>query len=239
MDERRYSEDEVAAIFASATDVPEPGRRPLETSAGMTLQELQEIGREVGIPADAVAAAARALERRGAQPVTRGFLGLPIGVGRTVELGRRMSDEEWERLVVDLRETFDARGHVSAHGSFRQWTNGNLQALLEPSGTGHRLRLQTLKGGARSMIITGLALLGAGAATTILSVLRGSVNDPGSLVAMAVGGLGLIAAGTLQVPSWARLRARQMEGVIERLLQATSARPRSLPESSTDRIQGP
>ena len=221
MDERRYSEDEVAAIFEGATDMQQAGRRTVAKQAGMTLRELQEIGREVGIPADAVAAAAQALEHRHARPSTRRFLGLPIGVGRTAELGRRLSDAEWDRLVVDLRETFDARGRVSEHGSFRQWTNGNLQALLEPSEGGHRLRLKTVKSGARAMMMAGIGLLGASAATAIPALVTGSLNDPGSLAALVASGFGLIAAGTLQVPGWARRRARQMEDVIARVRQTT------------------
>jgi len=31
-----------------------------------------------------------------------------FGVGRTVDLERRLTDAEWDQLVVDLRETFDA-----------------------------------------------------------------------------------------------------------------------------------
>src|SRR2546430_5906981 len=37
----------------------------------------------------------------------RTFLGLRIGVARTVNLNRRLTDEEWERLVVQLREVFN------------------------------------------------------------------------------------------------------------------------------------
>lgn len=224
MDERRYNEEEVAAIFAAATDL-QPGRRPAATNAGMTLHELQEIGREVGIPPEAVASAARTLQHSSAQATKRRFLGLPIGVGRSAELGRRLSDAEWDRLVVDLRETFDARGRVSEHGSFRQWTNGNLQALLEPTESGHRLRLRTVKGGARAMMLTGLGMLGATAATALPAILGGNLNDPGSIGSMVLIGLGLIAAGTLQVPGWARQRARQMEGIIERVTKPQTALP--------------
>ncbi len=90
----------------------------------------------------------KGLDRAGS-PTGRRVLGLPLGVGRTVELGRKLTDEEWDHLVVDLRETFDARGQVRQDGSLRQWTNGNLQALLEPTPTGDRLRLRTMNGNAR------------------------------------------------------------------------------------------
>src|SRR5918995_656465 len=93
MDERRFNDDEVAAIFAKATDVKTTTRqRNLQPSDGLTLAELQEIGREVGIAPDRVAQAAASIDRVGTA-TSRRFLVLPLGVGRTVELDRRLSDE--------------------------------------------------------------------------------------------------------------------------------------------------
>jgi hypothetical protein len=51
----------------------------------------------------------------------RTILGLPIGVARTVNLNRRLTDQEWEHLVVQLREVFNAAGITRSDGSFRQW----------------------------------------------------------------------------------------------------------------------
>ena len=64
------------------------------THDGLTLADPQEIGREVGISPDAVAKAANALDLRG-RVVSRTFLGLPIGVERTVALNRWLTDAEW------------------------------------------------------------------------------------------------------------------------------------------------
>jgi hypothetical protein len=236
MNERRYSEDEVAAIFASAADAQEISRRPVDTGTGMTLSELQEIGREVGISPEAVARAAGLVGQR-AKPTSRSLLGLPIGVGKTIELGRRLTDAEWERLVVDLRETFDARGRIGADGSFRQWTNGNLQALLEPTATGHRLRLKTMKGSSLSLMMTGLASLGA-AAVTFIATGFGDAGTFGSVATLSALGLGLIGMGAIRLPSWASLRRRQMDGVIARLAQATSQTARELPVPDKDTSGG-
>ena len=150
MPERRYSDEEVAEIFARATEAERSTPRRLRSTEGMTMAQLQEIGREAGIAPELVARAAHSLDEP-AQPPVRKFLGFPVGVGRTVTLDRRLTDEEWERLVVDLRETFDARGVVRTDGAFRQWTNGNLQVLVEPDGAGQRIRLRTLRGGAREV----------------------------------------------------------------------------------------
>src|SRR5690349_10605313 len=141
MTERRFSEAEVAAIFERATETSQRDASETSPADGMTLAQLQDIGREVGIPAESIALAAQSLDRD-TPPPARTFLGIPVSAARTVDLGRRISDEEWERFVVELRETFNARGNVTSYGSLRQWTNGNLQALLEPTPTGHRIRLR-------------------------------------------------------------------------------------------------
>jgi hypothetical protein len=222
MTERRYTDDEVASIFERATESQHTGRRQLRSGEGMTLAELQEIGREVGIPAELVAQAARSVD----QPVDnpkRTFLGFPIGVGKTVDLGRRISEEEWEQLVVDLRQTFDARGTVRSDGSFRQWTNGNLQALLEPTETGHRIRLRTVRGQARVFLGGGLGLLGMAAAMLVAFALTGRLGEAGVLsgpAILSVAGIGMFLTGAVQLPGWAKLRQRQMEAVAARLALA-------------------
>jgi hypothetical protein len=211
MADRRYTEEEVAAIFRIAAEEPAQPLLPAARADGLTLAELQEIGREVGIAADAVAQAAKLMALQG-RAGTRSFLGLPIGVERTIVLDRRLSDEEWERLVVELREVFGAKGTVRVVGSLREWTNGNLQALLEPSGTGHRLRLRTMKESARISIVTGLAMFGMAGVVAVAAALGGGTGSPLPGVAfLALTGLGFIGSAALRLPGWARLRARQME----------------------------
>src|SRR5712671_1856431 len=217
MTDRRYNDKEMAAIFRAATEGSQRPQRDVPTEEGLTLTELQAIGREVGISPGAVAQAAQALDvRQGAASQT--IFGLPIGVARTVNLNRRLSDHEWEQLVVQLREVFDARGTTRSDGSFRQWTNGNLQVLLEPTETGHRLRFGTLHGGARASMGAGIAVLGITATVVISSAVGGTLNAavPGIALLFAAG-VGMIASGALRLPRWARLRERQMEALAARI----------------------
>jgi len=218
MAERRYNDKEIAAIFrAAAEEGTQSPQREVARDEGLTLAELQAIGSEVGIPSDAVAQAARAVDvRLGA--ASRTFFGLPIGVARTVNLNRRLTDEEWERLVVQLREVFNARGRTRSEGSLRQWTNGNLQVLLEPTETGHRLRFGTLHGGARASIGAGIAVLGITAIVVISGAVWGTLGEaiPG-IALMAAAGAGMIASGALRLPRWARLREAQMEALAARI----------------------
>jgi hypothetical protein len=234
MSERRFNEEEVAAIFERAAEA-QHSTRQLPSGEGMTLSELQEIGREVGIAPEQLVEAARAIELSG-QPMSRQFLGFPIGVGVTIDLDRKLTDEEWDRFVVDLRETFNARGTLRQQGSLRQWTNGNLQALLEPTATANRVRLRTTKGDARAMIAGGIAMVGFSAVALTIAALRGLPPDAGllsSLGVLATGGAAMFGIGALRLPRWARLRQRQMEDVAARVAAVTSsekASPAHLPD---------
>ena len=225
MSDRRYNDEEVAAIFLRAAEGPQTPLLRGSRDEGLTLGELQEIGREVGIPPEAVAQAAQTMDLHGRAAVHT-FLGLPSGVERTIALNRWLTEPEWEHLVVDLRETFNARGTLSSTGSFRQWTNGNLQALLEPTPTGHRLRLRTSQGYARASMATGLATLGVTAAVSIASAAGGHLGNalPG-IVFLFVLGLGMFGNGALRLPGWARLRRRQMESIAAGLALPAGPQP--------------
>lgn len=226
MSDRRYDEDEVAAIFAKAAE-EHPRAPALDSSRdhGLTLAELQQIGRDVGIPAENVASAARALDVR-RRAGTRRLLGLPIGVERTVTLDRLLTDAEWEQLVVRLREVFGARGTVSGHGTLRQWTNGNLQALLEPTPTGHRLRLTTTKGSARAGIGAGVATLGMSSVMAVATASAGQLGAaaPG-IGMMLLAGAGMLAYTVLPLSRWARHRAQQMDAITTGLAEERGALP--------------
>ena len=230
MTERRFNEAEVAAIFERATEAQQTSPRQLPSGEGMTLADLEAIGREVAIAPELIARAVRTIDA-GGLPTSRSFFGFPIGVGRTIDLDRKLTEDEWERLVVDLRETFDARGTVKHEGALRQWTNGNLQALLEPTPTGHRIRLRTVKGNARGMMMGGLGLLAIAASALIAAAMRGEFSDASQLTTLATMGVAAFGIGALSLPGWARLRRRQMEEVAARLATAPSLERRGPDQS--------
>lgn len=219
MSEREYSDEEVAAIFERASETEHAALPAPAEGKGLTLAALQDIGREIGISPELIALAAQSVDQAG-HPAPQKFMGLPIGVGRTVEFDRPLSDSDWERLVADLRTTFEARGTVKYDGPFRQWTNGNLQALLEPTRHGHRLRLQTVKGDSRALMTGGVIVLGGATATFIAVAVAGGLGNAGTVTGigfMALTGLGMFAAGAVRVSGWARRRRAQIEEIIVRL----------------------
>ena len=110
---------------------------------------------------------------------------------------------------MDLRETFDARGSVRSEGNFKQWTNGNLQALVEPMGAGDRVRLRTIKGNMRNVIRGGLTLLGGSGVIAFIYALTGNVQTDNleTLGILALAGLAMLTVPAFVLPSWARERS--------------------------------
>jgi hypothetical protein len=227
MSERRYTQDEVSAIFERASET----ERTLPASAegaGLTLAELHDIARQVGMSPESVSLAAQSLDQPAA-PAAAKIFGISLGVARTVELDHKLSDSDWEALVADLRTTFQARGRLRIDGPFRQWTNGNLSALVEPTPNGHRLRLQSLKEDARSLILGGTVLAGVAALVTIVFVFaRGHSAAPSGASAMVGAGLAMVLFGVWRASGWARIRAAQFEEIIARVTSSRDKPERTL-----------
>ncbi len=222
MSERRFDDEEVTRILGEAAEASvreTTGERRPAASTGLTLAQLQEIGQQAGIPPERIAAAARAVDRP-APPAAPRLLGLTVGVADVAQLDRRIDDAEWERLVVLLRETFEARGKVQVTGNLRQWTNGNLQVLVEPGARGDRVRLRTTHGNARTLLVLGASLASTAAALSVVAMLLpGSAVAPmlGSITPLGVGGVASLVAAAVRLRSWAPERREQMRALVERL----------------------
>lgn len=224
-DQRQYNEKEIAQIFEEAAKELEESRNQRLTGEGLSLAELQAIGADSGIPPEFIARAASRLYQASptalsstASPFEKSW-GAPIGVSHTVALPRMVTEAEWNALVVDLRTTFDARGTIEQDGSFRQWTNGNLQILLEPIGKGSRLRMETTNASAKSGLAVGPFYTAMALILPLIMLFTGfmpallAISAFIFLVGWAVWGY-----YKLTTPKWAEARKSQMEAVAARLM---------------------
>jgi hypothetical protein len=152
---------------------------------------------------------------------SKSLIGLPVGVGNSVDLGRKLSDAEWERLLGDLRETFDARGKVQSDGNFRQWTNSRLQILVEPTPDGHRVRFKTYNRTLVGYMGIGSAMLAMAAFSIVSMAVADQMGEPRKVIGpfiFATAGVLSIAWGALRLPRWARTRRQQFKDLIDRLM---------------------
>lgn len=225
-DERRYGEAEIAEIFEAAARARGSDGRAVSPVSGLSLAELQAIGSEVGIAPERIAEAAVALEMRQGVAPRRKKMGLPIGVARTVDLPRAPTDQEWEMLVADLRATFGAHGKDRSEGGLRAWRNGNLHAYVEPTDTGHRLRLGTVNSGGVGMVRLGMGGLMAGLVMLVVLALNGQLpEDIGAAVLFALMGILALGVNAVRLSGWANEREEQMEHIAARALTIIRAEP--------------
>lgn len=217
-DERLYSEAEIASIFQQAARAQEAARQRVEHTDGLTLAELQAIGREAGLAPEFVARAAAAAGHH--RPVRRTTAGVPLRVEHAVGLPAPLTDDGWERLVGDLRETFGAVGHERREGALREWRNGNLHVYLAPSDEGDTLRMQTRSERFQTGLLGGSAFFGMGLVFLLILAASGDLGvalDKTMFVSLfAVVGLAVLAASAVGAARWAEMRSGQMEALAER-----------------------
>jgi hypothetical protein len=212
--DRKYQDGEIREILDLAIgheDAPVPTFPVVD---GLTLDQLREVGREVGLSPSRIMQAVAEFEGRGASVPRGTTLGLPTSVGSIVALPRNPSDREWELLIAELRTTFGGKGELTSQGGLREWSHGTVHAFIEPTESGHRLRLAD----SRLAAVGGIALGGffLAFALMILIVLLGK-DDPGFRFVVPaffsfIGG-GMIAGNVVALPAWAREQERRMEHI--------------------------
>ena len=244
--EKRYSEQEMRAIFARASRAQHAADAPAE--GGLTLAELQEIGAASGIAPDHVAAAAAALEAEGPPPRT--LLGAPLELRRARRLPP-VSDAAWEALVAELRATY-GDGVGGQVGRVREWhtapagnANGlHLHATLRPEPDG-QVRFEIEQRGLRAQAVglaAGAGMFGLTAALFAALILTG-VAEPALWVAAALFVAAALAMGPgvgLGTRAWARRRARAFEATLDRAeLLARSDDPATAGPEVAPEVTGP
>ncbi|MGD8497069.1 MAG: hypothetical protein PVF05_12915 [Gemmatimonadales bacterium] len=229
--DRRYDDEEIGEIFALAAEARDAAPPAAGSRAGLTLEELQEVGREVGLLPDRVAAAAALVDADGGVGASTGARA-PTRVERTVDLPRALTDREWEVLAGEMREVFDARGRVTTRPSAREWTDGEVHAVVGPTDGGQQLRLE-----ARTAPITPAAVAGGlGLAAGALALVTGALDAatfglvlewllPVLLMLVGAGALGL---HVIRLRQWAEKRELDFEEVADRAREL-AARPEDVP----------
>ena len=237
----RFSEDEARRIFARAAERQQAAE---PASEGLSLAELQEVGRAAGLDPSHVAAAVA--EVRGgvvspdAPPAT--FLGVDVEPRASRVLPAEVTDDVWGQMVGRLRPTFKTIGVTSEVGAVREWqgTNergglSNLCMTAEPAEGGTLVTLQTSKAGNSSQYRAIFGVFGAMAVFfAVLGTLQGGAGDPafwvfiGAFVASAVG---FPLLGRQSYARWSVRRQDQFDALLDQfeLLARDAAPPERRP----------
>lgn len=232
---RRFSEKEAQRVFARAAERQHAHAAPPD---GLTLAELQEIGRAAGLDPDHIAAAVTESEAEFASQET--WHGVPVGVHRTRLLPARVSDAEWERIVDLLRAEFKARGVTEQVGRRREWLSAGqpgsfaTRVTVEERPDGDLVTIRKPDAARRFGTGSLMSLGGAGVLLAILLSVIVGVNAPA--VALSIGmiafGVALYGAAFLSAQIRSRREPAQAEALLDRIdLLSRADRPARDPES--------
>lgn len=223
MAERKYNGQEITDIFERAAQEQEAARRSRPADEGLTLSELQKIGKESGITPEFIARAAAAIEGGERNAIVEKVLGFPFVVSQTVPIAKPLTDDEWARFVVELRDMFGKDGQMGGSGALRQWTDKEVTVNVEPFGGGHRVRMGT------APAKKGVAKLGIGISIAVFLVslipwsivLFGGVHEPSVYMPAIVFTLLSIMPllGLRGSSNWARKKEQQFASLVSKLNQ--------------------
>ncbi|MEL6770262.1 MAG: hypothetical protein AAFP18_04280 [Bacteroidota bacterium] len=228
-DRERYSEAEVQAILKRAAERQHRADLSAEARAsGLSKNELEHVAAAAGIDPEHVRAAALEVERGTAPTAAPTLLERAAGAPTRIHLERTTSghldDALWQKLVVELRRTFDTPGIPDQLGAIREWrSNPNVQDQAtfqaeEVDGVVHltlRRSWVTKASGpaASAAFFTGFSLF---------LLLIGVLGDKADKIMPLVGALmavSVLAAVATRVfyPRWTRAQTERFTGLMDRL----------------------
>lgn len=142
---RRYSEREIGAILKRATEWQEErDEATASVPAGLTLDEIEQIARDVGVDADLVRRAATEMVYTGTPEKQWHVLGAPLRVTHEATVPAHATDEHLDEVVVAIREHLGQQGRFEKLNGTLTWMgqDGRSQDEISVVPEGKQTRIQ-------------------------------------------------------------------------------------------------
>ena len=120
--DRRYTDQEVALVLQRAAEIEERGPSDTPAARGLTLGELHEIAREVGLSPAVIDEALTTLQTR-RRAGGSSLLGAPLTRRVARGVPRHLGDEALRRLIRVTEDSTDATGTVTEALGTVRWTS--------------------------------------------------------------------------------------------------------------------
>jgi hypothetical protein len=217
-DSRRFTDREVALVLKRASEMEESVGDEVGGGSGLSLAELEDIGREVGISAVSLRSAVAGLDRGRGLNAAR-IAGAPL-VQRAVHgIPTRLDEETIRELVAIVDRDLDGAGTVTeALGSVR-WTASDrfrsTQVRISPTEGSTAIEVVEKTNGRLRRVMH--ALPGAWGAMAIMPILSSGATSAPQAVALT--GAAVIAGVVAGRAVWTVL-ARRSAGRVKRLASA-------------------
>jgi hypothetical protein len=120
--DRRFTDQEVALVLQRAAEIEEQRSLGSTSARGLTLHELHEIAREVGLSAEVIDEAVTAV-RAGVRPHRALLLGAPLSSRLVRGVPGRLEEDALQRLIRVIEDHVDATGTVTEALGTVRWTS--------------------------------------------------------------------------------------------------------------------
>ncbi|GAB5520925.1 MAG: hypothetical protein RhofKO_31760 [Rhodothermales bacterium] len=217
----RFSKKEIGSIVGRATELHEEARG--ETEETLSLDEIEEIGDELGVPAEYLREAAGEMARTQSVSGEFSFWGGPFIVDQVFVVDETISDDQWEEIVLELRRATGGFGEFTGVGQTREWSRSSLDGVMTktrvsvtPRTNGTTVRIHKQFGVAAFM-----AYLAAIIPVMVLSSVM--LTDGGANPFIGIG-LCLAILGTVRtmVARWTRQQNARIEALSDFIVQTLS-----------------
>lgn len=115
-----YNEKEIGAILKRAAELSMDEAGP--NAAGLSIEELQQVGNEAGLDPDLILKAAAELQQTGPKR-TKNLFGGPVSYANDIVLDGEIDNATWEEMISAIRGTFKDPGVVSTREKVFEWTS--------------------------------------------------------------------------------------------------------------------
>lgn len=206
---RRYNEKEVALIIRQASELQEADATR-DSSAGMSLVELEQVAREAGLDPALIRRAAADLDTRVTDRTPSRLLGAPTSLRLERTIDGEVSPDEYDALVAEIQRAVGGMGSASLLGRSLQWTSAGggrhrvstrtVQVTVAPKNGRTTIRIEEPVGQLAGGLFLGL-MGGIGMGLMPLVGVGGgylgmSVAGPGFAIAVAIAACGAFVGGT-------------------------------------------
>jgi len=135
MSEKTYTEAEISALLGRAARLQGSGG---SENDGLTLEEVKSAAVASGIdPRFVDMAASHAADHE------RTSWGVPAGVGRSLRILERVTEEDWNRMVDVFAMRFGASRDMSSDKDFKTWKRGAIEMAVSSTPDGALLHGET------------------------------------------------------------------------------------------------
>lgn len=197
--ERTYSDNDVALILRRAMEMQKDSTVRGE---GLSLRELRDIAREIGVDPDLVTEAASQLRVAGSGAFARLFGGSVRHDIRLVH-DAALSPDQLQDLAMAIRSAMEHQGRAQEVMGALEWTTvGEVSQVAVTARTrAGRTSVHVIADRAGSALVTTVGSVALGA---FVAAITGAILEPGVLGGVALMGAGLVGGAAMARAIWQR-----------------------------------